>query len=352
MIEPRVHQSGTQFVRADGTPIVLRGVNIAGSASLDPIATTMGANLVRLVTPWSDIEAVRGRYDTAALVSRIKAFADRGTNVLVDFHQFNWSPYFGGGGIPLWYYSDKRFSTSESGAAKAAFWTTEKSRNQPLYHDFISAVMTACQDQPNVVGYEIINEPQPGKLGNTHAATQAIFDWQAPFASQIRSADPHRTVFFQTRQGGCLGAKNVSIASWGNLDRCCLDLHNYFQGRDGTGYTTDQEAWQPGDRTKTHNQESTNYQGTEANQWKVLGFHFARTQGWGIPLLVGEWGVRRDDVHGATYMTQMFDLLRKYRINWTYWSLGRQDIFATLNADDTLRPIGQLLKAELSRPVP
>ena len=103
-------------------------------------------------------------------------FKTAGVNVLIDFHQFHWSPYFAkveckanvavcnASGIPGWYYADGRFPDTKRGEsdAKKAFWTSEAARSEDAYAAFAGMMAKRYADDPNVVGYEVFNEPHPG----------------------------------------------------------------------------------------------------------------------------------------------------------------------------------------------
>jgi hypothetical protein len=94
---------GPVFVDAAGHTVVLRGVAVH---TLDPVtyqqAPGLGVNFVRLAITWSDYEPtapVDGvqRWDQARLAdldAEIAFFREHGIQVLLDLHQYGWSPYF------------------------------------------------------------------------------------------------------------------------------------------------------------------------------------------------------------------------------------------------------------------
>jgi endoglycosylceramidase len=365
--KPWVTTAGTQFVdQATKKPVLLRGVNMsAGQAALAPAVAGLGANLVRIYVGWNTIEPkppLHGHYrwDThvlAQLDQEVKAFEGLHVNVLIDYHQFHWSPYFAratckagktvcrASGVPAWFYAGGRFPATKSGEAEAeaAFWTTEASRSQGYYAAFVSMMAARYAQYPNVVGYELFNEPHPGRLGDTTDATDTMLRWQAGIRAAIRKVDPTRTVFIMCRGGG-EGVGTASLAPFGPLTHLALDWHDYFNGLSG-GLDAAGDNWVPS-WTATHNQTSTSYTGTEAAQARVLQVPLARTRSWGIPLLVGEWGIHSGSPGSAAYQAQMLDVFAKDGVSWTRWVLTGGG-FGLLSKDGTPTAEAEQLKSAL-----
>jgi endoglycosylceramidase len=369
LVRPWVSTAGGQFVDQRGKPVVLRGFDVpVGQSDLAPIAAQMGANFVRIYVGWSAIEPlppVHGhpRWDAkvlAQLDKEVDAYRRLHLNVLIDFHQFHWSPYFAqatckagksvcrASGVPAWYYAGGRFPATKSGEsqAQAAFWSTESSRTQGYYAAFATMIATRYAHDPNVVGYELFNEPHPGRLGDTTAATNTMLRWQAGIRNAIREVDPTRTAFIMCRGGG-EGVGTASLAAFGSLDHVALDWHDYFNGLSG-GLDAAGDNWVPS-WADTHNQTSTSYTGTEQAQARVLAAPLARARSWGIPLLVGEWGVHGGVPGSDVYETQMLDLFRKEGVSWTRWVLSTGGGFGLLNKDGTPTAEATQIRRALTR---
>jgi Cellulase (glycosyl hydrolase family 5) len=365
--KPWVTTAGTQFVDQKGNPVVLRGVNMSvGQASLAPAAASLGANIVRIHIGWDSIEPqppLNGRYrwDTHVLDQldrEVKALERLHVNVLIDYHQFHWSPYFAqatckdgkavcrASGVPAWFYAGGRFEAKKSGVsmAEAAFWTTESSLSQGYYSAFASMMAARYGRYPNVVGYELFNEPHPGKLGDTTDATNTMLRWQAGIRAAIRKVDPTRTVFIMCRGGG-EGVGTASLAPFGSLTHLALDWHDYFNGLSG-GLDGAGDNWVPS-WTATHNQATATYTGTEQAQARVLQVPLERSRKWGIPLLVGEWGIHGGTPGSAVYQAQMLDLFAREKVSWTRWVLAGGG-FGLLSKDGTPTAEAGQLKAALS----
>ncbi len=367
-VAPWVTTAGGRFVDQNGTPVLLHGFDISpGQAQLAPVAAQMGANLVRLYVGWSAIEPqapVNGHYrwDTHVLQQidqEVAAFRAVHVNVLIDFHQFHWSPYFAqatckagkavcrASGVPAWFYANGRFPATKSGVseAEAAFWTSESARSQAYYAAFASMIAARYAADPNVVGYEIFNEPHPGRLGDTTQATNIMLRWQAGIRRAIQKVDSTRTVFIMCRGGG-EGVGTADLAPFGSLDHLALDWHDYFNGGSG-GLDGAGDNWVPS-WAATHNQKSASYTGTAAAQARVLQVPVARARAWGIPLLIGEWGIHTGVAGSAAYQTQMLDLFAKDGVSWTRWVLSTGGGFGLLNKDGSPTPEIEQIKAALA----
>ena len=296
-----VTTSGTQFVNQSGSPVVLHGVDFSYHSSLISMIPQVHANFVRMRVLWSDLEPQPGVFSisqTQAIDKAVSYFQAHKISVEMDLR---------GRTAPAWYGSTK------------SFYGTDSARSLAAYSPFISYMVNRYRSYPNVIGYGINNEPASSLL--THAGDQQIVTWEAKIRNLIRLRDPNSIVFFQVH-GGNLGVPLTCFKCAGfNVAHTVLDWHSYYNGAYGSGMSPDGETWIP-NWTVTHNQNFTDYHGTEANQWLNLNIPYARTHKLGIPLLVGEWGVRDDDIHARTYDLQMIDLFTRYKISWSRWEMN------------------------------
>jgi Cellulase (glycosyl hydrolase family 5) len=362
VVAPWVHASGTGFADATGARVYLRGFDAIGYPAK---AAALGANFVRMPVYWSDIEPappVDGRHswDEAALAAiddRVQAFAAQGINVLLDFHQSGWSSYFtaltvNAQGIPSWFYSSGFFPFPATqrglGQARADFFTNPATI--PYYQAFVDLLVRRYRSYPNVVGYELFNEPPSGALGQNHAATQALIEWQGAMLRFVRSLDAERTVFLFVRAGGDLGFLNADLGPLGSLANVAIDLHDYFVGLDAPyGYSADTETWYPSDAA-THVQFENAYAGTYANQLRLIDRVLARTNAWNVPLLVGEWGARADDPGLLRYQQDMLGVFRARRLSWARWMLTNNSALGILDADGSYSAAALQIQADLDAP--
>jgi aryl-phospho-beta-D-glucosidase BglC (GH1 family) len=364
LVAPWVHAEGTKFRDQSGARVYLRGFNANTSMGYKK-AAGLGANFVRLPIYWSDVELnppVSGVHhwdatELAALDAEVQTLLNDKVNVLLDFHQTGWSPFFtkitsDARGMPAWLYGPGYFPQEMSqlglGLAKKDFATNPAIL--PYYEAYMRMIITRYRSYPNVVGYELYNEPQPGKLHQTHAGTQALISFQAQLLDYVRSLDPLRTVFLSVRQGGNLGFLNADVSPLGSLANVAIDMHDYFNGLDPPyGYSADTETWYPShDEVVTDHE--TAYVGTEANQLRILDQLLTKTNQWGVPLLVGEWGARWNDPGLLTYQRQMLDAFRQRKLNWARWALTSHGIKRILNSDYSPSQAALQIQQDLQNP--
>jgi Cellulase (glycosyl hydrolase family 5) len=364
---PWVTTQGNRFVRTDtGATVVLRGVNVSAGSNLalQSRALELGANLVRIHVSWADLQpsapiAADPGWNTALIASiqkQVAWYRSHSIDVLIDLHQFDWSSYFTsrGNGIPAWFYTQihgGEYPPTGRGEAEAitAFYADPDAIR--LYSQLAGKVAASFDADPNVVGYEVLNEPPaPG----TQAGAQSVLGFEARICRAFAAADPLRTVFVMTRTGADLGLLDASFKAFASLRHVALDYHAYFSGRRGTGVSFDGEAWTPS-WTVTHMQVTHSYRGSEARQRAVLLTPILKANDLRIPLLVGEWGDLRGTTNGSTYQAQMLAIFDHYGLSWARWALSSHDTFGILNPASQPTPAFAQLRRTLtteSRPPP
>jgi hypothetical protein len=360
---PFVTTSGDQFVGRDGQPVQLRGFDIH---TIDPAvykeAVTLGANFIRVTTPWSDYETVPPtgdvhHWDRARLaqLDQLVSFCnEHHINLLLDFHQYGWSPYFAavqrGGranGIPAWFYENGRYPATLSGLnqAKEQFFTDPE--GAALYGDFAAMMAERYRHSPSVMGYEIMNEPDTGALPRDHATTQLVVRWEAQVLGRLQAVDDTRTTVFMLRGGPSMGALRANLADFGPLDHLALDVHDYFAGTGGSGYKPNGENVSS---QYTSTLQGAPYTGTLASQAAYLDVGVRAARRFGVPLMVGEWGAFRTMPGIEVYQSQMVSLLDSLGISWARWSLDRAEELSVFNRDGSLTPAATQLQQLLRSP--
>ncbi len=169
----------------------------------------IGFNVARLVLNWSQLEPHPGVYSATYLdrVAQVVGWArQQGIYLILDMHQDQYSRYIlpadkasapsgcspsgGGDGAPGWavqsdgkpgcaLYGVDELNPAES-AAFANFWQNSpvdgpqgRAPGTGLQDHFIGALASLAdrfEHDPTVLGYELMNEPQPGSLGSLPAA--------------------------------------------------------------------------------------------------------------------------------------------------------------------------------------
>ena len=164
----------------------------------------LGFDMVRLVLNWSQLEPTAGHYSRLYLdrVAQVVRWAQQqGISVILDMHQDQYSRYIlpgpsttvaglscrssgGSDGAPQWavFTSGKPACAVDgqtalnpaASAAFAAFWANHAVETpdgqspgaglQDHYIGALAALAKRFENDPAVIGYEIMNEPQPGSL--------------------------------------------------------------------------------------------------------------------------------------------------------------------------------------------
>ena len=360
LIAPWVTTQGPRFVDGHGQPIVLRGFDVAvANPPVYQTAPALGANFVRIYVSWSQVEPTAptggGRVHhwdeglLARLDQEVRYFRSAHINVLIDFHQFHWSPWYArteckpgaqvckASGVPAWFYQGRygQDQGSES-RAKAAFWTSESRASLADYGAFAEMMARRYGHFPNVLGYEVFNEPHTGSLPDSTATTNIVLRWQGRIARVIHALDPNRTVFIMCRGGG----EGVGTADLGLVPgpHVALDFHDYFNGHPGYGLDAAGDNWVPS-WPLTHNQDLTGaYQGSQSAQAAVLKVPIDRARRFGMPLLVGEWGIHTGTPGADLYQQQMTSLLDAAGVSWARWNLAAGGGFGLLDGTATPSP--------------
>ena len=308
-VKPAITTRGVGFVTQAGRPVVLRGVNVSYHFTHPELVSELGANFVRLRVLWSEIEPQPDVFDAAQLAQLDAAVS------YYNAHRIAVELDLRGASVPAWF------------GSTTGFWATNAAASQAAYKPFVRTIVNRYHSYRYVIGYGIWNEPHPfGSSGHsTHRESGIILRWQAAIRDQIMAHDPYRVVFFSVR-GGNYGIKYANFRTAGfRLRHTVYDWHSFFNGLHGSGFDRANENWVPS-WVETHNQRSTDYQGTLANQRANLSIGWNRTRRLGIPMLVGEWGIRNDDAHWSVYDRQMATLFSNRGLSWARWDMDYQEL--------------------------
>jgi endoglycosylceramidase len=188
-----VTASGTQFLDASAKPLILHGLNVANKSpqegyvgDLTPkdfaAIRSWGMNCIRLAIFWDGLEPQPGHFDRAYLdriAQRVAWAKAQGLYVLLDMHQDLYSVKFSDGasawatldeGQPftrtaVW--SDAYYGSPAVQSALDHFWANSAAPDgeglQDRYARAWQFVAQRFRDEPAVIGYDLMNEPFPGK---------------------------------------------------------------------------------------------------------------------------------------------------------------------------------------------
>ena len=188
-----VTTDGRLFRDAEGKPLLLHGMGVAnkskdqgytaGIERSDLAAIrSWGMNCIRLAIFWDGIEPQPGKIDRAYLdrVAQIVAWAKaENVYVLLDMHQDLCSVKYSDG-APAWatldegkphttgaVWSDSYYASEAVQTALDHFWVNSPAPDgKPLQEHYAMAwraVAERFKDEPAVLGYDLMNEPFPGR---------------------------------------------------------------------------------------------------------------------------------------------------------------------------------------------
>ncbi len=221
-IRTPLHVDGRRLRDAGGRDVLLRGINLGRkSAPYLPDVTdadfarirSLGLNQLRLYTSWQAVMPNPGQIDTAYL-ARFRGLVDRagaaGLLVTVDMHQDLYGKP-AGNGAPQWAYRPglcpslplaqltgawgADYLSPAVACAFTSFWTSADL--QRSFTDAWVAVARAVGDAPNVIGYDLFNEPFPGLLPPGVFETGYLFPSQGRWLKAIRTVDPDAVGFIE-----------------------------------------------------------------------------------------------------------------------------------------------------------
>jgi endoglycosylceramidase len=227
--------SGSFLTNSDGQVVTLHGLNeVYKIAPGDPLASGFdnddaaflaenGFNAVRVGVIWSDLEPEPGVFSTTYLneiEQTVQTLGSHGIYSIIDFHQDAYSTAFGGEGAPDWavqtdgvanpslpFPYNEFFNPAEQQAWES-FWSNADAPNgiglENNYSKMLEYVANAFNGNPNVAGFELMNEPSPGissflstLFGNPFFDSQQLTPFYDQGADAIRAIDPSTPIFFE-----------------------------------------------------------------------------------------------------------------------------------------------------------
>ncbi len=229
-----ISTAGTWLTDNDGRVVVLHGFNevykippyqpAAGGFGEDDaqFLADNGFNAVRLGIIWAGVEPTPGDINYAYLDSiaqTVQILARHGIYTVLDMHQDLYSIALAGEGAPAWATLTGGLPNVDFGFPASyalnpaeihawdAFWSNTKALDgvglENHYARMWEAVGEYFKDDPNVVGYELMNEPWPGSqalstvFGSPHFDAEVLTPFYNQAAAAIRAVDPSTPVYFE-----------------------------------------------------------------------------------------------------------------------------------------------------------
>jgi endoglycosylceramidase len=228
-----LHHAGRWLVDSEGRVLLLHGINVsakvpgplktfdAGDAAL---VASLGFSTVRLAFTIQGIMPTPGKIDADYLGEIARVVGLLGAQhiyVLLDIHQDLYGPATpGGDGMPPWMeqidgasnpdlpFPNGYFKSPAVQRAFANFWADVKGPGgvglQERYVAAAVALASAFKDDPDVLGYDLMNEPWPGstaaptcqsETGCPALERQLLAPFYTKLATAIRKVDPNHLIF-------------------------------------------------------------------------------------------------------------------------------------------------------------
>ena len=262
-----------------------------------------GFNLFRLPINWSALEPVEGQFSADYLqqMEQVIAWArDAGLYVLIDFHQDKYSKFvdIGDDGAPQWAVyppPDGKIDVSLQFllAVNAFFNNVDKIQDR-----FIPAwqtVVARFADQPNVIGFEVMNEPCTVFL---LFGRKKLYSFYENAAHALRELDDRHSIWMEPDV-----YRNQFL--WAPLraepfpdDNVVYEPHLY-PNFIGMMYLTPEE-W-------------------VAALTETFDHMVAETNSWGAAAVIGEWGTRPSDDYAPAMFQAVQDLSGARNIGLAFW---------------------------------
>ncbi len=316
---------GRHFVGPDGRVVLLRGVNLGSDGKLPPFPTPddpvlldrlaeLGFNAIRLPFIWEAYEPEPGRYDEAYLARLVAVAASawaRGLYVIIDIHQDGFARtlcYGCGAGFPLWAVSPRAKPHPPNNGGRCKVWALLELLDPCVHRSFadfysdaygvrsrylamLGRITGSFAAVPGVVGYDPLNEPWRDEQ-------REIAPLYRDAAGALRARHPTAILFLQGRGPTATGFRT-------RLPRPVLENFAYaphyykplaILRDDGGGQTMVID--------------------------RAFGHMEAKAAEWGVPLLVGEFGIPGGARHAGNYVDHHYDRLDAVLASATQWTVS------------------------------
>ena len=182
-LEPlQIHADAAWVRDAQQRVVLLRGANYSGLEFGNFLGglhgpreenfaqmESWGFNVIRLPIAWSYLEPAPNQFDESYLDEQVDPVVDfaarHGILVVLEMHQFQWSPCFDGNGAPAWVCDGHDYSNDVAGQQQAAcdfFRGATAPDGRPLMDHFVDVwrlVARHYAGDRRIAGFDFFNEP-------------------------------------------------------------------------------------------------------------------------------------------------------------------------------------------------
>jgi endoglycosylceramidase len=325
----QLHTDGPVLRDTLGRVVVLRGVDAGGRSKLSPFApfdftgsgydaalaayldraATWGIDALRVPFMWAAVEPTQGTYDPAFL-GRYDALVDgafaRGMSTIIDFHQDVYADVYCGDGFPDWTlpgplpaphddcpnWGGEYLSSAPVQAAFDAFWASG-STVRPGFDALWDMMAARYASHPGVIGFEPMNEPGWGSADMATFEATTLTTFYGDMTARIHAAAPDALIFFDgTGLDGVNVTTSVGLPSGSGL----VFAPHYYQEAALSGSSP-----------------NTDLVKLDLQRWADQGTT------WGVPVLLGEFGVSNATPGIEGYVGAHFDALDALGMSGTEW---------------------------------
>lgn len=356
----RLVVDGHRFVDpATKETVILRGVNLAGSAKLPPFLPFMpladgsldepaierhfdllagvGINSLRLTIYWEAYEPERGAYDETYLARMVKLAeiaSRKNLYVIVDIHQDLFSRHAGkgcGSGFPRWTVPERfrapaplnpgvgcglgwinEVMAEAVGGSFGAFYANEGGVRD-AYLDMLARVMERMHHVPRVLGIDPLNEPIYNLLSDLGGEDGSeLGSLYRDATKRVRAVFPEATMFLEghiwTNNGNLFWSMGPGLPSLGvplslpkpSYGNVVYAPHFYHID------TMQSHRFKLSDRGFIF---STEFDNIAAIQ-----------RAWNVPVWIGEFGVHADTENAPEYFDTFYARMNRAQMSGAVWN--------------------------------
>jgi len=302
-----------------------------------------GLSLVRLYLSWEGTERVRGQYNTTYLeIVRgiVRKAAKYNITIILDAHQDIASRKLCGEGLPDWAVNRTDFpaplpghiSYDEHGYANitdcnkkefALYYTTNDVRNTfknfynnvdgvaDSFTNFWRAVADFFKNEPNVLAYELINEPPSFTVEKVDIDLNYLQPLYKKTHDKIRQVDNNTIIFFEPQIFDIVSVGFTEGPGGPEYnDRQALSYHIYCPDVTPTGEPITPMICQTLDS-------------------QMLKVKAEKAKKLGVPGILTEFGALSATPKSCDEISRVTQLADEYLHSWTYWQFKWYDDFTT-----------------------